>query len=72
MDKKTALYWQEIIKKAKQGDWEALKLAMQEYDRREENRLPTIISEIEESLNHPKPTPQREPWHLPPIIDEWP
>lgn len=72
MDKKTALYWKEIIKKAEKGDKEAARIYLSEGKRRLENNLLMVEVDIAEALNPPKPAPQREPWQLPPIIDEWP
>ena len=72
MDKETALYWQEIMEKALQGDEEAAEIYLSEGWRRFENLLPTISEDIYEALNPPKPAPQREAWQLPPRICEWP
>lgn len=72
MDKETALYWQEIIKRVDKGDREAMKIFMEEFDRRWQSGLPTISEDIYEALNPPKPAPQREAWQLPPRMCEWP
>ncbi len=72
MDKKTAMYWQKVIEKAEQMDKDAMGIYLEECDRRRMNQLPRVEVDIAEALNPPKPAPQREPWQLPPIIDEWP
>lgn len=68
MDKETALYWQEIIRKAEQGDEEAAEIYLSEETRRCEKMLPTIRGEIMHALNPPKLD-----WDgLPTMVCEWP
>lgn len=72
MDKKTALYWKEVIKKVDQGEAESMTIYMEESKRRYKNLLPTIEEEIIEALEPRRQETPREWWQLPPIIDEWP
>lgn len=72
MDKETALYWQEIIEKALQGDKEAAEIYLSEGKRRLKNNLLMVEVDIEEALNPSKPAPRRDWDGMPPRICEWP
>ena len=72
MDKETALYWQEIIKRVDKGDREAMKIFMEEFDRRWQSGLPTISEDIMDVLNPRRTAPQKDWDGMPPIICEWP
>ena len=72
MDKETALYWKEIIRRVDKGDEEALNLYLEESWRRFRSGLLEIEMNIEEVLNPPKPAPQKDWDGMPPRICEWP
>lgn len=69
MDKKKALYWAEIIRKAEKGDKEAEKTFIREDKRRQ---LPMIEEDIKEALHPTIQNPERETDGLPTRICEWP
>lgn len=72
MDKKTALYWAEIIRKAEKGDKEAEKTFIREDKRRQKHQLPMIEEDIKEALHPTIQNPERETDGLPTRICEWP
>jgi hypothetical protein len=72
MDKETALYWKEVIKKVDQGEAESMTIYMEESKRRYKNLLPTIEEEIIEALHPTIQNPERETDGLPTRICEWP
>ena len=72
MDKKTALYWKEVIRKVEKGDKEAARIYLSEGKRRLENNLLMVEVDIAEALHPTIQNPERETDGLPTRICEWP